>query len=147
MNPSVNACSNSRRHINVQYYWKKVLKTLIRVNIEINVMKPKKNFVYRKLASASTNPNSSQMCQKCKASVWIEVGTLIVNNTAMQEHNHSPPILEMAAWYNMFLIIHNMCTVIIMKYFSLLLCNQCGNESLFCWTLLYFIHYYTLFIH
>ena len=42
---------------------------------------------------------------KCKASVWIEVGTLIVNNTAMQEHNHSPPILEMAARY-MFLIIH-----------------------------------------
>ncbi len=34
---------------------------------------------------------------KCKDSVWIEVGTLIVNNTAMQEHNHSPPILEMAA--------------------------------------------------
>ncbi len=68
---------------------------------------------------------------KCKASVWIEVGTLIVNNTAMQEHNHSPPILEKAARY-MFLIIHNVCTVIISKYFRLLLCNQCGNESLFC---------------
>jgi len=102
------------------------------VNIEINVLKPKITSCTGKLASAWTNPNSSQMCQKCKASVWIEVGTLIVNNTAMQEHNHSPPILEMAARYNMFLIMHNMCTVIIMKYFRLLLCNQCGTESLFC---------------
>ncbi len=102
------------------------------MNIEINVLKPKKTSCTGKLDSAWTNPNSSQMCQKWKASVWIEVGTLIVNNTAMQEHNHSPPILEMAAWYIMFLIIHNMCTVIIMKYFSLLLCNQCGNEGLFC---------------
>ncbi len=73
---------------------------------------------------------------KCKASVWIEVGTLIANNTAMQEHNHSPPILEMAARYNMLLIIYNMCPVIITKYLRLLLCNQCGNESLFCWTLI-----------
>ena len=75
------------------------------MNIEINVLKPKITSCTGKLASAWTKPNSSQMCQKCKASVWIEVGTLIVNNTAMQEHNHSPPILEIAARY-MFLIIH-----------------------------------------
>ena len=65
------------------------------------------NFVYRK---ARFSPDKSKQffkcvkCDllKCKASVWIEVGTLIVYNTAMQEHNHSSPILEMAARYNMF---------------------------------------------
>jgi hypothetical protein len=69
------------------------------------------NFVYRK---ARFNPDKSKQffkcvtCDflKCKASVCIEVGTLIV--TAMQEHNHSPPILEMAARYNMLLIIYIM---------------------------------------
>jgi hypothetical protein len=100
------------------------------------------NFVYRK---ARFSPDKSK--QFLKVYVWIEVCTLIVKNTARQKHNHSPPILEMAARYNMFFIIHNMCTVTFTKYFRLLLCNQCGNESLFCWTLLYFIHYYTLFIH
>ncbi len=51
------------------------------------------NIVYRK---ARFSPDKSKQffkcvkCNllKCKASVWIQVGTLIVNNTAMQEHNH-----------------------------------------------------------
>jgi hypothetical protein len=109
------------------------------------------NFVYRK---ARFSPDKSKQffkcvkCDllKCKASVWIEVGTLIVNNTAMQEHNHSPPILELAARYSMFLIIHNMCTVFIRKYFRLLLCNQFGNETLFCLKQLYFVNL-VVFIH
>jgi hypothetical protein len=59
------------------------------------------NFVYRK---ARFSPDKSKQffkcvkcdCLKCNGSVWIEVGTLIVNNTAMQEQIHNLPILEMA---------------------------------------------------
>jgi hypothetical protein len=64
----------------------------------------------------------------------------------MQEHNQSPPILELAARHSMFLIIHNMCTVFIRKYFRLLLCNQFGNETLFCLKQLYFVNL-VVFIH
>jgi hypothetical protein len=80
----------------------------------------------------------------CKASVWIEVGTLSVNKTAMQEHNHSPPILDMAARSNMFLIIHNMCTVIIRSTSGYCFITNVEMKAYFaehCSILIIIIHY------
>ncbi len=79
---------------------------------------------------------------KCKASVRIEVGTLIVNNTAMQKHNHSPPILEMAARYNMFLII---CDQLLLRstsgYCFVINVEMKAYFAEYCSTLYVIIHY------
>ncbi len=91
-------------------------------------------------------PTSHKTCI-CQYTIIKNLPSNVLSSaTVLQFDTPCPPILELAARYSMFLIIHNMCTVFIRKYFRLLLCNQFGNETLFGLKQLYFVNL-VVFIH